>query len=336
MLLKENSCRLENIFNILDNSTYINLKEIVSSSTIPILENRRLNTWIVDYHYIDELKEAYGYSFDECINILKEENDLDDITVSIDDADILENCSIVDGIDNYVIRPCKRYFSTLLEEVLLEIKIDPNEIDAEFYEINSGNKRIESPPKMSPPKIIDTEFKEIEIDKDDISELNSDKSHINGLKERLDEINRKFDEELKEKMNDLNNSEIAKETKRKWEELNRKIAGVKQGGGSSGNSYGGSSSYSYRGGRGSSSSRTYKVATTKINKDKGWGYKADKWCRDKIEKLQSIYKSFLERAKKEKDQNKAGFFKKIAYYILLYIDRFLNFIKDGLFDLKED
>ena len=27
MLLKENSCRLENIFNILDNSTYINLKE---------------------------------------------------------------------------------------------------------------------------------------------------------------------------------------------------------------------------------------------------------------------------------------------------------------------
>lgn len=301
MLLKENSCRLENIFNILDNSTYINLKETISPNTIPILENRRLDTWIVDYHYIDELKEAYGYSFDECINILKEENDLDDITISIDDADILENCSIVDGIDNYVIRPCKRYFSTLLEEVLLEIKIDPNEIDAQF--------------------------KEIEIDKDDINDLGPAKFDINRFRERLDEINRKFDEELKEKMNNLNNSEIAKETKRKWEELNRKMAGIEQGGGSSGNSYGGSSS---------SSSRTYKVTTTKIKKDKGWGYKADKWCRNKIEKLQSIYKSFLEKAKKEKDQNKAGFFKKIAYYILLYIDRFLNFIKDGLFDLKED
>lgn len=301
MLLKENSCRLENIFNILDNSTYINLKETISSSTIPILENRRLNTWIVDYHYINELKEVYGYSFDECINILKEENDLDDITVSIDDADILENCSIVDGIDNYVIRPCKRYFSTLLEEVLLEIKIDPNEIDAQF--------------------------KEIEIDKDDINDLGPAKYDINRFRERLDEINRKFDEELKEKINNLNNSEIAKETKRKWEELNRKMAGIEQGGGGSSESYRGNSS---------SSSRTYKVITTKIKKDKGWGYKADKWCRDKIEKLQSIYKSFLEKAKKEKDQNKAGFFKKIAYYILLYIDRFLNFIKDGLFDLKED
>lgn len=310
MLLKENSCRLENIFNILDNSTYINLKETIYPNTIPILENRRLDTCIVDYHYIDELKETYGYSFDECINILKEVNDLDDITVSIDDIDILENCSIVDGIDNYVIRPCKRYFSTLLEEVLLEIKIDPNEID--------------------------TQFKEIEIDKDDINDLGTAKYDINRFRERLDEINRKFDEELKEKMNDLNNSEIAKETKRKWEELNRKMAGIEQGGGSSGNSYRGSSSYSYRGGRGSSSSRTYKVTTTKIKKDKGWGYKADKWCRDKIEKLQSIYKSFLGKAKKEKDQNKVGFFKKIAYYILLYIDRFLNFIKDGLFDLKED
>lgn len=310
MLLKENSCRLENIFNILDNSTYINLKETISPNTIPILENRRLDTWIVDYHYINELKEVYGYSFDECINILKEENDLDDITVSIDDADILENCSIVDGINNYVIRPCKRYFSTLLEEVLLEIKIDPNEIDAQF--------------------------KEIETDKDDINDSGPAKFDVNRFREGLDEINRKFDEELKEKINNLNNSEIAKETKRKWEELNRKMAGMEQGGGSSGNSYGGSSSYSYRDRGGSSSSRTYKVTTTKIKKDKGWGYKADKWCRDKIEKLQSIYKSFLEKVKKEKDQNKAGFFKKIAYYILLYIDKFLNFIKDGLFDLKED
>lgn len=196
MLLKENSCRLDNIFNILDNSTYIDPRENISIHSVPILENRRLNTWIVDYHYIDELKEAYGYSFDECINILKEENDLDDIAVSIDDADILENCSIVDGIDNYVIRPCKRYFSTLLEEVLLEIKIDPNEID--------------------------TEFKEIEINKNDINDLGPAKFDINRFRERLDEINKKFDEELKEKMNDLNNSEIAKETKRKWEELNRK------------------------------------------------------------------------------------------------------------------
>lgn len=326
MLLKENSCRLENIFNILDNSTYINLKETISPNTIPILENRRLDTWIVDYHYIDELKETYGYSFDECINILKEVNDLDDITVSIDDADILENCSIVDGIDNYVIRPCKRYFSTLLEEVLLEIKIDPNEIDAQFYEINSGNKRAEFPPKMSPPKIIDTEFKEIGIDKNDINDLDFAKYDINRFRERLNEINRKFDEELKKKIDDYNNSDEAKKIKRELEEINRKIAAIKQGGGSSG---------SYRG-NSSSSSRTYKVTTTKIKKDKGWGYKADKWCRDKIEKLQSIYKSFLEKAKKEKDQNKAGFFKKIAYYILLYIDRFLNFIKDGLFDLKED
>ena len=311
MLLKENSCRLENIFNILDNSTYINLKETISPNTIPILENRRLDTWIVDYHYIDELKEAYGYSFDECINILKEENDLDDIAVSIDDADILENCSIVDGIDNYVIRPCKRYFSILLEEVLLEIKIDTNEID--------------------------TEFKEIGADKNDINDLDFVKYDINRFRERLNEINRKFDEELKKKkIDDYNNSDEAKKIKRELEEINRKIAAIKQEGGSRRNSYGWSSSYSYRGGRGSSSSKTYKVTTTKIKKDKGWGYKADKWCRDKIEKLQSIYKTFLEKAKKEKDQNKAGFFKKIAYYVLLYIDRFLDFIKDGLFDLKED
>ena len=297
MLLKENSFKLDNIFNILDNSTYIDPRENISIHSIPILENRRLNTWIVDYHYIDELKETYGYSFDECINILKEENDLDDITISIDDADILENCSIVDGINNYVIRPCKRYFSTLLEEVLLEIKIDPNEID--------------------------TEFKEIEINKDDINDIA--KCDINRFRERLNEINRKFDEELKKKINDYNNSDEAKEIKRKLEEINKKIDNIKQGGGSRGSSYGRSSSSSYG---------TYTATTTKSIKDKGWGYKADKWCRDKIEKLQSIYKSFLEKAKKEKDQNKAGFFKKIAYYILLYIDRFLNFIKDGLFDLK--
>lgn len=296
MLLKENSSRLDNIFNILDDSTYIDPRENISIYSIPILENKRLNTWIIDYHYIDELKETYGYSFDECINILKEENDLDDITVSIDDADILENCSIVDGIDNYVIRPCKRYFSTLLEEVLLEIKIDPNEID--------------------------TQFKEIEINKDDINDLG--KYDINKFRERLDEINRRFDEELKEKINAYNNSDEAKEIKRKLEEINKKIDNIKQGRGSS---YVGSYSSSY-------GTYTATATTTKNKKDKGWGYKADKWCRDKIDKLQSIYKSFLEKAKKEKDQNKAGFFKKIAYYILLYIDRFLNFIKDGLFDLK--
>ena len=332
MLIKENSIYLNNIMDLLNNSTYLNYRESINSSTIPVLENKRLNIWTVDYDYINEFSETYGYLFSEVIDILKEENQLDQLFVAINDVDILEDCSIINGINDYVIKPTKKYFSTLLEEVLLEIKIDPNEIDAEFKEIKSVRRSNEFPSRLASPGIIDVEFKEIEIDKNEINNIGKSGIDVNRLREKLDEINRKFDEELKRKIEEYNNSEEAKENKKKLEEINKKIADLKASGSGNYSSSGGSS---YGGGSYSSPRTTYKTTSNKVDKN-DWGYKADKWCRDKIEKLQSIYKSFLEKAKKEKDQNKAGFFKKIAYYVLLYIDKFLNFVKDGLFDLKKD
>ena len=87
MLFKENS--LSSPFSILDEAIYISEKEnMLTEDMIPLVENSRLNTILVDSRYIDE---------DTSIG--------DNVSVVVNEEDAIMNPSILHIADNVVIRP---------------------------------------------------------------------------------------------------------------------------------------------------------------------------------------------------------------------------------------
>ena len=74
-------------------------------NTIPVIENTRLGLHIVDYSNIERLLETTCYSVNEIISCIESVNNLDSLTVAVDDYKLILHPEIVNEMDNIVIKP---------------------------------------------------------------------------------------------------------------------------------------------------------------------------------------------------------------------------------------
>ena len=74
-------------------------------NTIPVIENSRLGLHIVDYSNIERLLETTCYSVNEIISCIESVNNLDSLTVAVDDYKLILHPEIVNEMDNIVIKP---------------------------------------------------------------------------------------------------------------------------------------------------------------------------------------------------------------------------------------
>ena len=91
-----------NIYNpYSSNYTYLTEQEsnmIESFNTIPVIENSRLGVNLVDYSNIERLLETTCYSVNEIIDALIETNNLDSLTVAVDDYKLILHPEIVNEL----------------------------------------------------------------------------------------------------------------------------------------------------------------------------------------------------------------------------------------------
>lgn len=77
-------------------------------NTIPVIENARLGLHIVDYNNIERLLETTCYSVNEIINCIESANNLESLTVAVDDYKLILHPEIVNEMDNIVIKPLSK------------------------------------------------------------------------------------------------------------------------------------------------------------------------------------------------------------------------------------
>ena len=77
-------------------------------NTIPVIENTRLGLHIVDYSNIERLLETTCYSVNEIISCIESVNNLDSLTVAVDDYKLILHPEIIDEISNIVIKPLSK------------------------------------------------------------------------------------------------------------------------------------------------------------------------------------------------------------------------------------
>ena len=106
MIYTQSSLNIYNPYS--SNYTYLTEQEsnmIESFNTIPVIENTRLGLNLVDYSNIERLLETTCYSVNEIIDALIETNNLDSLTVAVDDYKLILHPEIVNEMDNIVIKP---------------------------------------------------------------------------------------------------------------------------------------------------------------------------------------------------------------------------------------
>lgn len=105
MIFKESDLNINNA-NSLDDCVYLTEDESkINISTIPVMENTRLNTSLVDISYVEKLAEENGISLIDAVNAIQEQNDIDNISVVIDEERIISDPDIVNEINNVIIKP---------------------------------------------------------------------------------------------------------------------------------------------------------------------------------------------------------------------------------------
>jgi hypothetical protein len=111
----------------------------VNINTVPIVENSRICTNIVNFDDIERISRDYDISFNESLDLIKKNNNIDNIAVSINDYRIVETPEIVSYFDNVVIKPlsendivsvyceevCNQYLDSMDESILDNI-LDEN------------------------------------------------------------------------------------------------------------------------------------------------------------------------------------------------------------------
>ena len=108
MVYNETDINFLNFRYNLDNQTYLTESEsslFDDFNTIPVIENTRLGLHIVDYSNIERLLETTCYSVNEIISCIESVNNLDSLTVAVDDYKLILHPEIVNEMDNIVIKP---------------------------------------------------------------------------------------------------------------------------------------------------------------------------------------------------------------------------------------
>ena len=122
MIFKESD--LNNISS-LDNYAYLKEEESkINVSTIPVVENTRLNSSLVDISYVEKLAEENCMSLIDAVNAIQEQNDIDNISVVVNEERIVSDPDIVNEMNSVIIKPMSEndpvavYVETVCEEYL--------------------------------------------------------------------------------------------------------------------------------------------------------------------------------------------------------------------------
>lgn len=108
MIVKNSDIALNEASSILENAVYLTESEAaVKPITVPVIECSRLNTHLVNHKDIQRVAESYDYDPIEAVVKIAEANrvNYNDITVSIDEADLIMDPYIVYDYENYAIAP---------------------------------------------------------------------------------------------------------------------------------------------------------------------------------------------------------------------------------------
>ena len=107
-MIIQNNYYVNESTSILENATYLSEYEsTISPYSIPIVENTRLGTNIVNYEDIERLCEEYGWSISKAMNKIANSNHTDNLTISVPEDRILEDASIMEEVSgmSYVVQP---------------------------------------------------------------------------------------------------------------------------------------------------------------------------------------------------------------------------------------
>ena len=94
--------------DILDEAVYLEQDEVDTiPSTIPVIENSRLNTNIVKLSDVDKISESYCVDYFDAMQIIAESNDIsiDELAVSVPEWEIIADPDIVNELSNVIVAP---------------------------------------------------------------------------------------------------------------------------------------------------------------------------------------------------------------------------------------
>ena len=144
-----------NPFSILDESIYLTETENqFQSSMVPVYENMRLESYVIDFDGIKSLSESTGWDYFESIEEVAGVNDLnlDNIVISINEEDIILDPNLI-NIGPVVIKPLSEMdeeFQFVLEVVNNYLETENEvELDLLFEDAHPRKKQLEKARALS-------------------------------------------------------------------------------------------------------------------------------------------------------------------------------------------
>ena len=150
LFTEEQLSRTIDPFRLLDEAIYLEPNEVrCQAVTIPICENQRLGTHTVSIDDVVRLSEENGYTYLESLSAIAEANGLDasQLTVSIQEADAIEDPTVVQEFESIVVSPileddpvflfCEAATDVYLDtedDTALDLIVNEANIGSEFYQ----------------------------------------------------------------------------------------------------------------------------------------------------------------------------------------------------------
>ena len=351
MLIKESQLiHKPDILNQLNEAVYLTQEEAsLNLSEVPVVVKEN-GTNLVDYGYINTISEQNGIGLLECIELIKESNGIDNLTILVDEGDAISMQEAFDP-DHMVVRPLSEdsdevfwcdfvseaYLNDEInEDVFVEAVLDEEESIAKMvsrhvnrnqrkFDKNMGAAQADFFNNMPTPDRFDN--KDSMQIKYDIHQKQFEKQ-IHGIRDKSSkELNRikAASERLKnyrqkKEEQDRKQQEVIRNLEQKQDELNKKYEEELN------------SESNHQNGGNNSSSLKYGAAAAGAGLA---GYLAYKQYKNKpksvigkrIAALRKVYSKFMKRAQSAKDSGIANKLKKVAAKILSVIDKLLEFLQ---------
>jgi len=145
MLFTESELQTQiNPFSILDNAVYLTEEEaMVRPQTVSIMENSRLQAYVIDFNGVRQLAESFGLDYLDAAVAVAESDGIDiaDACIAIDESDLIEDPELanlgavvvrplseldeefqfcLEAIDAYIDTDDETYLDAILEETILD------------------------------------------------------------------------------------------------------------------------------------------------------------------------------------------------------------------------
>ena len=127
-------------FDILNESIYID-HNTISPNTVGVVINEDLNAGIVRFNDVESISEEYGCDYIDAMIAIAEANDIDpnQLAVAIDEAEIIENPTIIYELANVVINPIsENSLAYIFCESMIDAYIETDDEDYLYGIVNEG------------------------------------------------------------------------------------------------------------------------------------------------------------------------------------------------------